>query len=85
MSLSALAGALWVIAAALTALLPMRAQAIPGLPLLVLAPFFIAWLAWDHGWLIGLFALFAFLSMFRRPLAYLLRRLSGQAAAEARR
>ncbi|SLN39839.1 DUF2484 family protein [Roseisalinus antarcticus] len=77
MSASALAGILWVLAATATAFLPMRRQYVPGLTLLALAPVLIGWLTWQHGWWIGGFALFAFLSMFRNPLRYLIRRALG--------
>ncbi|KAA9007929.1 DUF2484 family protein [Histidinibacterium aquaticum] len=77
MSAALLTGALWVIAATVTALLPMRRQYAPGLALLVTAPGLILWLSILHGWWIGAFALFAFLSMFRRPLLYIARRAIG--------
>jgi hypothetical protein len=77
MSLPLILGALWVIAAAGVALLPMQRQMLPGVVLLIAAPLLIAWIGWVHGiwWL--LFGLFAFLSMFRRPLIYFARRALG--------
>ncbi len=68
-------GALWVIAAALTALLPLRAQRYPGLPLLAAAPLLLIWIAQTEGLAWTAAGLFAFLSMFRRPLNYLTRKL----------
>ena len=56
----------------------MRRQYIPGITLLVLAPFIIVWLAVDYGWLLGVIGLFAFLSMFRNPLLYFYRRARGE-------
>ena len=44
-------GCLWVIAAAGTAMLPMRLQRYPGLPLLVAAPVLLVWIGQVHGWL----------------------------------
>ena len=65
MSLSLIVGCLWVVAAAVVAMLPMRAQFPPGIALLVAAPCLLAWIAVDHGaWIFGA-GLFAFLSMFR--------------------
>ena len=74
MSLSMIALCLWVLVASIVAMLPMRLQYAPGLALLLAAPFGLAWIASDHGWLIALFGTAAVLSMFRRPLAYLVRR-----------
>ncbi len=77
MSASIYAGVAWVVVATVTAFLPMRRQMIPGLTLLVTAPVLIVWLSVTQGWWIGGFAVFAFLSMFRRPLIYLARRALG--------
>ena len=77
MSGPAFAACLWVIAAAATALLPMRAQMLPGLALLIAAPGLVVWIGAVHGWLWTVPAVLAFVSMFRRPLAYLLHRLTG--------
>lgn len=72
------AAALWVIAAAVTALLPMRRQYAPGITLMVLAPVVIAWLWIDLGWIAGLAATAGFISMFRNPLRYFYKRLKGE-------
>ncbi|MGL6208902.1 MAG: DUF2484 family protein [Paracoccaceae bacterium] len=74
MSLPLILGALWVLAATITALLPMRRQYIPGVTLLILAPPLIVWIGWQHGLVWLLLALFALLSMFRRPLLYFARK-----------
>ena len=50
MSLPLTAGALWIIAAALTAMMPMRAQMIPGIGLLIIAPALLIWVGLAHGW-----------------------------------
>jgi len=71
MSLSLIAGCIWVFLAAGVAMLPMRQQFPPGLALLIAAPCLLAWIAVDHGAWIFLAGLFAFVSMFRRPLIYL--------------
>ncbi len=78
MSLPVLLGCLWVLAATATALLPMRRQYAPGITLLILAPVLIIWLSAVHGWGIGVFALLAFVSMFRNPLRYFWRRARGE-------
>lgn len=78
MSASVIVACLWVLASTVTAFLPMRRQYIPGITLLVLAPFIIVWLAVDYGWLFGMIGLFAFLSMFRNPLLYFYRRARGE-------
>lgn len=77
MSLPLLLGCLWVIAATITAMLPMRSQMIPGFALLFSAPILLIWIGYTHGWLYAAFGLFAFLSMFRRPLSYFARRALG--------
>ena len=77
MSWPVLIGCLWVIAATAVAMLPMRRQYAPGLALLLAAPVLIIWLSVEHGWGIGVFALFAFGSMFRNPLRYLWKRARG--------
>ncbi|MBI1170637.1 DUF2484 family protein [bacterium] len=70
-------GALWVIAAAVTAMLPMRAQMVPGLSLLVAAPVLLVWIGVTHGFVWLAAGLFALLSMFRRPLNYFARKALG--------
>jgi hypothetical protein len=70
-------GFVWVVAAALTAMLPMRLQYPPGIALLALAPVLIVWIGAVHGWIVGAVCLAAFLSMFRRPLAYFLKKARG--------
>lgn len=74
MSAPVLLGALWALAATGVALLPMRRQYAPGLALLAAAPLLIGWLWALHGWMAGLAALAAFVSMFRNPLRYFWRR-----------
>lgn len=77
MSLPLILGAFWVIASALTAMLPMRRQMIPGVALLIAAPILLIWIGMAHGWLWVAIGLFAFASMFRRPLLHLARRAMG--------
>ena len=77
MSLALITGALWVVAAAITALLPMRRQMVPGLSLLIAAPVLLIWIGWIHGWLWVAAGTFALLSMFRRPLNYFTRKALG--------
>ena len=74
MSLPLLMGCLWVIAATITALLPMKQQMVPGMTLLVLAPVLLLWIGLAHGWLWVALGLCALRSMVRRPLIYFARR-----------
>jgi len=78
LSPSAIAAALWVLAATGVALLPMRFQYIPGAALLLAAPILLVWLGQAHGLWVALAATLAMLSMFRRPLRELLRRARGR-------
>jgi ribose/xylose/arabinose/galactoside ABC-type transport system permease subunit len=71
------AGFVWVIAGAVTAMLPMRLQYPPGILLLIAAPLLILWIGMVHGWIVGVLCLAAFLSMFRRPLVYFWRKARG--------
>lgn len=70
-------GFLWVLAAALVALLPMRLQFVLGFFLALSALILIVWLSATLSPWIGLAALVAFVSMFRKPLRYFARRLLG--------
>jgi hypothetical protein len=78
MSPSLLLASLWVVAATVTALLPMRRQYVPRVTLLVLAPFLLGYIGWQHGFWIAALGLAAFVSMFRNPLRYLWRRARGE-------
>ncbi|KMW58054.1 hypothetical protein AIOL_003024 [Candidatus Rhodobacter oscarellae] len=69
---------LWVLAATVTAMLPMRRQFVPGLVLLGLAPVLIVWIGVVHGPTVAILGVLAFLSMFRRPLIYLIQRARGR-------
>lgn len=80
MSGALIAACLWVLAATLVALLPMRWQFAPGLVLLVAAPGVIVWIGIAHGALVAVLGMAAFVSMFRNPLRYLWRRARGDAA-----
>ena len=75
MSASLLLASLWALAATVTAFLPYRWQFPPGILLLLAAPALIAYIGVEHGVTVGLLALAGFVSMFRRPLAYLGRKL----------
>nr|WP_261368210.1 DUF2484 family protein [Pseudosulfitobacter koreense] len=68
----------WVMVAAIVAMLPMRRQYVPGIALLIAAPFLIAAIWMQVAWWAGLLALAAFASMFRNPLLYFFARLRGQ-------
>lgn len=80
MSTPLVLGALWVIASAIVAMLPMRAQMVPGVALLIAAPVLLVWIGWTHGWVWLALGLFAFVSMFRNPLRYFARRALGRPA-----
>lgn len=78
MSLPLLFACLWVVAATLVAFMPMKIQMIVGLPLLAAALGLIVWLSIAHGLLLGALGLAACLSMFRKPIAYFWRKVSGR-------
>lgn len=69
--------ALWVLAAAVVAMLPMRLQYIPGVSLMLAAPVLIYLLGQEFGWIAGVAAVAAFVSMFRNPLRYFWRKWTG--------
>jgi hypothetical protein len=77
MTLSLTFACLWVVAASVTAMLPMRRQMVPGLALLVAAPPLLVWVALDSGPWWALAGLLAILSMLRRPLIYFARKAMG--------
>ncbi len=74
MSASLLIGCLWVLAATITAFLPMRRQYAPGLTLLLGAPLVLGFIGYQHGVWWALAGLAAFVSMFRNPLRFLWRK-----------
>ena len=69
---------LWVFASAIVAMMPMRRQYIPGVALLLAAPVLIVMIGLQVHWLAAGAATFAFVSMFRNPLRYLLAKLKGE-------
>lgn len=68
----------WVFASALVAMLPMRRQYLPGVILLSAAPVLIVFLAKEVALWAAFAAALAFVSMFRNPLLYFWKHLSGQ-------
>jgi Protein of unknown function (DUF2484) len=80
MTPSLLAACIWAIAATITAMLPMKRQMIPGVTLLATALPLLAWIGWDHGWLLVALGLLGFLSMMRNPLIYFAKRAMGKPA-----
>lgn len=78
MSYSLLLGCLWVVAATVVAMLPMRRQYAPGVTLLIAAPVLIGFIGWQHGWIFAALGMAAFVSMFRNPLRYFWRRARGE-------
>ena len=84
MSLPLTLACLWVVAAAITAMLPMEYQIYPGIPLLLAAPVLIIWIGLTHGWLWLTLCLLAFASMFRRPLIYFARKAMGLPVTDPR-
>lgn len=79
MTLPIVLACLWVLAATVVAFLPMHRQIAPGLVLLIAAPVLIVWLGVATNPWIGLAALAGFLSMFRNPLRYLVKKAMGKA------
>jgi hypothetical protein len=82
MPLSLTLAALWVIAAACVAMLPMRWQYVPGLVLLILAVPLVVMVAREVGWIWVIAVLFAILSMFRRPFGAIARHLGRRMKGE---
>ncbi len=78
MTPSAIIAILWVLAATVTAFLPMKRQYVPGIALLGVAPVLIVWLGIDYGLIVGILAALGFVSMFRNPLIYFYRRARGE-------
>ena len=78
MTASLVAGFIRVPFGANTAMLPIRHQGWTGLPLLIAAPVLLWLIGRDYGAWVALVAVFAFVSMFRHPLKYNWKRLSGQ-------
>ncbi len=68
---------LWVVAATVVALLPLRYQYAPGIMLLLAAPVLIYLIGRNVGFWAGAAAALAFISMFRKPLRYFARRAMG--------
>ncbi len=79
---SVLFAVLWVVAATIVAMLPMRLQFPPGIILFVSAPALIVWLGHDFGWFVSLLASAAFASMFRNPIRHYWRRWTGREVGE---
>lgn len=79
MSLALILGCLWILASAVTAMLPMRLQYAPGITLLVLAIPLLIFVGISHGWVWVALALFAVGSMYRNPLRYFWGRMRGRA------
>ncbi len=80
MSTSLTLACLWVLAAAITAMLPMRRQYLPGITLLIAAPVLLGFIWRDHGVWVFALTLLAAASMFRNPLIYFARRALGRPA-----
>ncbi|MEJ6395323.1 DUF2484 family protein [Gymnodinialimonas sp. 2305UL16-5] len=78
MSLALTLACLWVLASAITAMLPMRFQYVPGVALLILALPLAVFVGLSHGWIWVAIALFAIASMYRNPLRYFWNRLAGR-------
>lgn len=77
MQLSLILAFIWVVILSLVAMLPMKRQVYLGLPLLIAAPFLLGYLGYQYnGWVV-LAGLAAFISMFRHPLKYFIRRALG--------
>jgi len=74
-SLSVTLACLWVLAAAMVAMLPMRYQYAPGIALLLASVPLMVFVGMQHGVLWVAAVAFAVISMFRRPLWFMGRRL----------
>jgi len=78
MTFSFIAACVWVVVGAITAAFPIRYQMVPGLALLLTAVPLLVWIGAENGWHWTVIGLMAFVSMFRRPLHYLIARLLGK-------
>lgn len=78
MPISLVAACLWVLLGAVTAAFPIRYQMVPGSILLLTAVPLLVWIGVENGWHWSAIGLLAFLSMFRRPLFYLIARARGE-------
>ncbi|EAQ12001.1 uncharacterized protein DUF2484 [Maritimibacter alkaliphilus HTCC2654] len=65
MTVSLIAGCLWVLAASLIAFLPIRQQIIPGTILGLSAFALLGWIGYQNGWIWTAVGIFAFVSLFR--------------------
>ncbi|SLN33494.1 hypothetical protein PEL8287_01624 [Roseovarius litorisediminis] len=70
-----LLGCLWIVAASVVAFLPMRLQYVLGLVLLITAGVLITLIGRQHGWFYALTGVAVLVSMFRKPLKVLTRKL----------
>lgn len=77
MPLSLILAFIWVVASAITAMLPMRRQYIPAVTLLILIIPLLIFVGYQNGWWVSLIAVFAAISMFRHPLRYIIRKMLG--------
>lgn len=68
----------WVFVSVIVAMLPMRWQYVPGCLLMISAPVLVVMIVQAVGLLAGLAGLLAFVSMYRNPLRYFWKRLTGQ-------
>ena len=68
----------WVFASVVVALMPMRLQYVPGVLLLLAAPVLLFEIAKAVGIWASVAGLAAFVSMYRNPLRYFWKRLTGQ-------
>ena len=80
MSGALIAAGLWVLAATVTAFLPMRRQFPLGFALLLLALPILIWIGLSQGVLWALLGVAGFVSMFRKPLFYFGRKAPGRGA-----
>jgi len=78
MTISLTLACVWVVAAAVVAFLPMRLQYVPGLSLLALAVPLLVYIGIQHSFWVVLLAVGGLISMFRRPLWFMGRRLIGR-------
>lgn len=81
MTLSLILAFIWVLAAAVTAMMPMRLQYIPGVTLLFLCLPMLFFVGYQNGWWVSALCLAGAVSMFRRPLIYFSRRALGLPAS----
>ena len=68
----------WALLVSVTALLPLRVQYTPAIMLVIVVPFLLIFVGFEHGLGAVALGLAAFVSLFRAPLLYVARQMIGE-------